>query len=164
MKAIANYRVLRCNPDGSITRISPDMMRQLAEECQTETDNGRNVLRDMTRANEVAELAYRNRYYGTALSLFKYVYKTIFDEHEYKPRYFRFKNELYTAARGIDKVMTTLQPGRWRKDQTLHKAVYYLMSLFDDYNYTLRNVDYEILDYLNEYRDYYEVGDPSQLV
>jgi hypothetical protein len=38
------------------------------------------------------------------------------------------------------------------------------MSLFDDYNYTLRNVDYEILDYLNEYRDYYEVGDPSQLV
>jgi hypothetical protein len=163
MKADANYLVLRCQPNGSITRISPDMMRRLAEECQRRTDSDTNVLRDMTRANEVAELAFKNRYYGIALGLYKYVYKTIFDEFEYRPRYFRFKNALYTAADGIDKVLAILKPGSWPKGHARHKAYYYLMSFFDDYKYTMYEIDYEILDYLKDYEKRYDVGDPSIL-
>jgi hypothetical protein len=164
MKAELNYRVLRCLPNGKITRISPDMMSKMADECQSQTDNSKNVLRDIANVNAVADIAFQNKYYGTALSLFTSAYRRIFMEGEMRPRYFRFKEQLYIAARGIDKTMMKLKPQEWQKDYALHKAIYHYMSFFDDYNYTIRNVDYEILDYLNEYRQRYNIGDPSKLV
>ncbi len=144
---MSNYiteKVLRCTPDGSIINLEAQSMQQIVDECLESIDNDTMpCTAKCARLLNVAKTCLRNKYYHTALDLYRRAIE-IGKRQIYVSNSYVCLPYCYEAAKQIDAIWRKIAPGEKRVSEYA-RLKFDAMSLYDDHKYCYQGID-------NEYR------------
>lgn len=135
-------RIARCLPNGKIAVICAEELNRLIDECREEVSYMTNVCDRAKRLNNMARTCYEAGYLYSARTLYGEAVNTIL-EHDRRGKVslkpMRNRELLYTAARGIDKVMQRVD-STWENRAYLSAVRYYMLG-YEDYCCTVQGMD-----------------------
>jgi hypothetical protein len=160
---MANYfkeRVLRCAPNGSITKLEAQAMHTMVSDCLESLTNDVDPTAKCSRLLAVAEICISNGYYCTAIDLCQRVIE-VSNRTMYRHNSYRCLTYCYKAARHIDAIRAKTSPGeKWVSEYA--RQVYRGMSNYDDTLYCEHNIDdYAQLMRIKNYALRHKVIDPD---
>jgi hypothetical protein len=137
-------RVISCSPKGKILQIDDEQLKLLVDNCIKSVSSLKSPKQRAIRLINMAETCYDCQHLNHALRLFQMAYDEIEESIDYEniEPFFRSKDVLFTAARGLDRILNRVR-GRNRHNREQLKAFYLYLSVYDDYNYCFHGIDNE---------------------
>jgi hypothetical protein len=132
-------KLLSCSPNGTYGFISTQLLQRMVEECLSEIDQESNGEIKCSKLMPMANQCYKNGFRYMALDLYRRIIK-IAKQDLYSYNVFRCQRFAYEAAEKIDAIWKVVAPHEQRKSEYA-KMVYFYMSSYDDYAYTILNID-----------------------